>query len=181
MLTLDVVLDEGYDTKKQEIVVLRKFKLELEHSLASLSKWESHWHKPFLSSTEKTSEETLWYITNAMPVARDVPPEVFAHLKSKDFETINDYITAKMTATWFSESKSPVESREIITAEVIYYWMVSLDIPFECEHWHLNRLITLIRVINLKNAPAKRMGRREAMERQRTLNAQRKAMYGSSG
>ena len=179
MLTIEVQMQEGFDEETEKFVPFETFRLELEHSLASLSKWESFFKKPFLSPAPKTTEEILWYVM-AMVITPEVPPEVFTKLTNENFDEINAYITDSMTATTFSDA-GPSRGGGLPTAEVIYYLMVTYGIPFECQHWHLSRLLTLIRVCNQKNAPQKKMSHAEAARRQRELNAERRKKLGTSG
>lgn len=183
MLTITVPIgaEQVIETNDEVLFVAPEgVQLELEHSLVSLSKWESKWEKPFLSSVEKTDEETFAYI-HSMVLTPDIPFEFMTNLTTDNIEQVNNYINSKMTATWFSNVNETKKSSETITSELIYYWMIALNIPIECETWHLNRLITLIRVCNQKNAPQKKMSREEALAQQRRLNEERRAKYGTSG
>lgn len=180
MLVIQAGAAESFDEQKGEFVKEGGVALRLEHSLLAVSKWESKFEKPFLGNEEKTPEEMLEYVM-CMAVDDETPPEVFHQLTKEDFEAINEYINAKMTATWFSDQPSAPPTRQVITAELIYYWMTAFNIDFVCETWHLNRLFTLIRVCNLKSAKPKKMSRAEAANRQRELNAQRRAQLGTKG
>jgi hypothetical protein len=171
---------EMFDETKQEFVTEGDITLELEHSLVSLSKWESIYEKPFLGKNEKTTQEVLDYI-KLMVLTPNISPDVYERLSEDNIRAINKYIEAKMTATWFSDSPNAPASRDIITSELIYYWMITFQIPFECEYWHLNRLFTLIRVCNLKQAKPKKMSRAEIAARNRELNAQRRQQFGTRG
>lgn len=180
MLKIIVPKGEFFNEATNKFFEVAETTLKLEHSLVSLSKWESHFEKPFISTTNKTREETLWYI-QAMTLDEDVPEEVYMGLTDENIRDINRYIDSKQTATWFSENPNAKKSREIITAEVIYYWMISLQIPFECQYWHLERLITLIKVCDDKNSPKKKMSAKDRAHMQRTLNEQRRAQYNTNG
>lgn len=181
MLKLTVQIEEGFDDATQSFVPTETFELELEHSLASLSKWESIFEKPFLGHNDKSPEELLAYV-EIMTLTPNVPAEVYLKLSKENVQAINDYMNAKMSATWFREDPSVKSSRETITTEIIYYWMFSLQIPIECEHWHFNRLLTLIRVFNEKNAPpAKKKSRQQLAAERRALNEKRLAQLKTTG
>jgi hypothetical protein len=180
MLTIKVPGIELYDEANNVFATETPFVLELEHSLVSLSKWESIYEKPFLGKEEKTDDEIFEYV-KAMTLTPEVPPGVFYRLSPSNIADINAYIDAKMSATWFNDATKSAPQREVITAELIYYWMVSYNIPFECQHWHLNRLFTLIRVFNVKNTPPKKLSRSEIAARNRELNAKRREQLGTKG
>ena len=182
MLQITIPGEELFDEEKQEFVTLKEQTLQLEHSLISLSKWEAKWCKVFLSKQEKTYEETIDYI-RCMTVTPNVNPDVYRRLTNANFREIEAYIAAPMTATYFSkESKAGGRSSsEQTTSELIYYWMVALNIPFECEKWHLNRLITLIRVCNIKNQPPKKMSKKDTARNYAALNAARRKQLNSKG
>lgn len=180
MLQITIPAVEQWDERKQEFVTTKEQTLQLEHSLVSLSKWESKWCKAFLTKQEKTFEETLDYI-KCMTITQNVDPEVYNYLTNENIEEINNYIDAPMTATYFSDDKTAKPSREQITAELIYYWMIALNIPFECQKWHLNRLLTLIKVCNIKNQPPKNRSRKEIMSRNAALNAARRKQLNTRG
>ena len=181
MLQLTVPATEQWDEQKQEFIQTREQTLQLEHSLVSLSKWESKWNKPFLTKNAKTYEETLDYI-KCMTITRNVDQNVYTCLTNRHIEAVNEYIQAPMTATTFTESQNKKYSREIVTSELIYYWMIALNIPVEeCQKWHLNRLLTLIKVCDIKNQPPKKMSKSAIMNRNAALNAARRKRLGSNG
>ena len=180
MLQITIPATEQWDENKQEFINSKEQTLQLEHSLVSLSKWESKWCKSFFSRNEKTYEETLDYI-KCMTITQNVHPDTYNRLTRDNIDQINKYIEAPMTATYFSPHENNSYSRETITSELIYYWMISLNIPFECQKWHINRLLTLIRVCNIKNQPPKKMSRREIMSRNAALNAARRKQFNTKG
>lgn len=180
MLQLAIPESEFFNEETGEFITTKACIIQLEHSLLSLSKWESKWEKPFLVKTpKKTSEEILDYV-RCMTLTQNVKPEIYLNLSDYNLDLINKYIEAPMTATWFNDKNDSL-NREIITSEIIYYWMIAMNIPFECQKWHLNRLLTLIRVCNIKNAPTKKMTKKEVMDRNRSLNEARKAKMKSRG
>ena len=180
MLRIVVPAGEVFDEATNTFYSTNECVLELEHSLVSLSKWESNPRKPFLDKKEKTQEETIDYVRQ-MTINDNVPSDVYSCLTEQNLTDILEYINAPMTATWFTEDKYARPSRETVTSELIYYWMIALNIPMECQHWHLTRLMTLIKVCNIKNTPPKKMGRRELMNRNAALNASRRQRFNSRG
>lgn len=182
MFQLEVPISpEGWDEVKEEFVSAKTITLQLEHSLVSLSKWESKWHKPFLSNTNMTSEESLDYI-RCMTITKNVNPEVYRNLTKANVDAVIEYINNPMTATTFSNLKKEKTNNEVVTSELIYYWMTAYNIPFdECQKWHLNRLLTLIRICGIKNAPPKKQSKGEIMRNNAALNAARRARLNSRG
>lgn len=181
MLTLRIpISQEGWDEEKQEFVEPRYQTLQLEHSLVSLSKWESKWQKPFYSKKEMTDEEALDYI-KCMTLSKNVDPDVYKHITRENVKEVMDYIENPMTATTFGKNDKGQVNKEVITSELIYYWMIASNIPLECQKWHLNRLITLIRVCSIKNTPPKKRSKREIMSRNAALNAARRQQMNTSG
>lgn len=180
MLQLIIPALEKYDESTNEFIATKEQVLQVEHSLVSISKWESKWGKPFLAKEAKTSEETIDYI-RCMTISQNIPQEVYGSITNENVMDVSKYIDASMSATWFTEDNKKSTSKEIITSEIIYYWMITYNIPFECQKWHLNRLLTLIRVCDRKNAPNKKMSTSEIMARNKELNEARRRQSNSNG
>lgn len=181
MLKITIPATQYYDEEKNEFIDFDEVTLSLEHSLVSLSKWESKWHKAFLGKESKTTEEIVDYI-KCMTLTQNVSPETYNRLSSSNIEEIKQYIEDPHTATViYEDPNAPKTHKETITSELIYYWMVALNIPFECQKWHLNRLLMLVRVCELKNRPPKKMSQRQIMSRNAALNAARRNKLHSKG
>lgn len=182
MLTITIPDKEAWDEINECFMTVKGQTISLEHSLVSISKWESKWHKPFLENKDLSTEEILDYI-RCMTLTKNVNPEIYNMLDNDTVKQITDYISNPMTATWFTEKEGNKRKgkNQVITSEIVYYWMVSLQIPMECQRWHFNRLMTLIRVCNEKNAPQKKMSKREIMNKNRALNEARKRSLNTNG
>jgi len=180
MITIVIPSSEQWDDLKKEFVYTKAYSLTLEHSLVSIAKWESKWGKAFLTKNTKTFEETMDYI-ECMTITQNVDPKVYQYLTVKNIEDINAYIGSPMTATYFSDNDPGKINNEQVTAELIYYWMISLNIPLECQKWHLNRLTTLIKVCNIKSTPPKKRSKRDIMSRNSAINAARKKQLNTKG
>ena len=172
--------EEMWDSGKEEFILPPTKTLQLEHSLVSLSAWESKWCKPFLTKDKKTPEEFLDYV-KCMTLTPNVDPGLYDKITQENVNEINKYIDAPMTATRITKTGHGGGNGEIVTSEVIYYWMVTLGIPSEYQTWHLNRLMTLIQVCNVKNQPAKKMSQRDIASRYAALNAARRQRLNSRG
>lgn len=179
MLQLEISDKEFYDEGKEEFVTVKGRIIKLEHSLISLSAWESKWNVPFLQEKELTNEKLVDYI-RYMCIDKNVDELLISNLSVSEMKQIEAYIDSPMTATTFNQLGGP-PNREIITAEIIYYWMIEFNIPFECQKWHLNKLLTLIKVCNIKNSPSKKMKKNEILQRNRALNEQRRKKLNTKG
>lgn len=173
MLTITLKGRELFDEESSTFISVPTMTLTFEHSLKSLSEWEEKWKVPFMSEKNKTEEQALDYIR--CMCQQDIDTKILLALSADDMQQIKEYIEDSHTATWFREDKPQKRSQSVTTAEIIYYWMTAAQIPFEAEHWHLNKLITLIRVAGEKNAPKKKMSKSENYARHRSLNQSRRA------
>lgn len=180
MLRLIIEGDELYDEETNTFSNLDGVVLDLEHSLISLSKWESKYQKPFLSSGDKTSEEIFGYL-KAMVVTPDVDSDVLYRCSQKNIQQIQEYIDSSQSATTFGMMPERRSPGEVITSELIYYWMVAFNIPFTCETWHLNRLLSLIRICNIKNSKPEKVSKNVLAQRYAEINAKRRAELNTSG
>ena len=180
MLRITIPETEFYDEVNEVFINVKEQTLQLEHSLVSISKWEAKWQKPFLDEKEKTVEETIDYI-RCMTITQNVDPDIYNCLTAENVKEIDDYISAPMTATVFSEDNSSRRNREVVTAEIIYYWMIKAGIPVKFEKWHLNRLITLIRVCSIKEAPPKKRSKRDILSQNAAINAARRKQLNTRG
>lgn len=181
MLQINVPAQEYYDERNEMFINIPAVTLKLEHSLFAISKWEAKWKKAFLGKQEKTQEETRDYIRCMTLNEEPVDAMTYTAIPAADLKRVKDYLEDKMSASCLPE-RDHDEGGDTVTSELIYYWLVALQIPFECQYWHLNRLLTLVQICNMKNNPDKRkMSRSELLSRNRALNAQRRAQYNSRG
>ena len=180
MLYITVPGREFYNEATNEFITVKDQTLQLEHSLVSLSKWESKWCKPFLTKKEKSYEEIVDYI-RCMTLTQNVNPLVYQCLTTDNIDQINKYIESPMTATRFRPTEDRASDRDPVTAEYIYYLMITFNIPFECQKWHLNRLQALIEVCNRKNGTKKPMSKSELAKRNTELNNLRRKQLGTRG
>lgn len=183
MLKIVVPEWEDWDPVNNKFIHGRATPLTLEHSLVSISKWESKFHKPYLDEKQKTDEEMLYYI-KCMTISnpnKEISDDVYCHLSYENLKAIEEYISDPMTATTINTKDQKHGKKQVITSELIYYWMTALNIPFECQRWHLNRLMTLIEVAGIKNQPTKKMSKKDIAAQNRSLNAARRAKMNSRG
>lgn len=179
-LSITIEPQEFYDERTNRFFEIPRKTIQLEHSLLSISKWESKWHKPYFTDKQKTKEEELDYI-RCMTISGPCDAIYYQGLSTKNRKEIFDYISDSMTATTIKSNQKNKKSREILTSELIYYWMTALNIPFSCEKWHINRLFTLIEIASIKNAPSKKMSKGDIMRKNHALNMARRAQYGTKG
>lgn len=183
---LEIVIPDQnrlYDETTDHFFSIKGAKLQLEHSLISLQNWESKWHKPFLATSDKTLDEIIDYIRCMTISPKNIDPRIYYFISPEDFNRVVDYLSDTMTATWFSDGSNISGSKkgEVVTAEIIYYWMITLNVPSEYRKWHLNQLLTLIKTISIKNAPEKKMSKKEERAQRMAENKARRAKYKSKG
>lgn len=179
MLELKIPAKEYFDESTQTFLYTKEQTIRLEHSLLSISKWEAKWCKSFLDTKDKTTEEIIDYVRCMLLTPNE---DVVSLLGAKELDAINEYINAPMTATTINR-RGPKSNRnsETVTSELIYYWMIALQIPMECQKWHLNRLMMLIEVCSIKNQPGKKMSKNAILKQNSELNKARRAQSGSKG
>lgn len=180
MLQITIEGREFFDNDSEEFIETKTRTLQLEHSLISISKWESEWEKPFISDDDKTPEETIDYI-RCMTITPNVDPKLYLGLSKDNIDAVNKYIGKKMSATTFYNKKQKTRNKKVVTSEYIYYWMIAYGIPQEYQKWHLSRLLTLINICDNENAPKEKMSRKELAERNRTLNEARRRSLNTKG
>lgn len=178
MLKIVIPKQEIFDEETSTFSYLEETTLQLEHSLVSISRWESIWHKPFLvNDPPKTQEQWRSYVM-CMTMTQNVNPEIYNCLTQSNYKDIQNYVDDSMTATWFADDKNPHRGRnngEIITSEYLYYMMIDLGVPMECQKWHLNRLMTLLRICAVKSKDGQKMSKQERMQQYSALKAARRA------
>lgn len=181
MLQIKVPLGpEEWDEKNEMFIIPETRTLQLEHSLVSISKWESKWCVPFFAKREKTTEEVIDYV-KCMTITQNVKDEVYGNLTRTNISEILKYIEAPMTATTFPAKRNGPGNKEIVTSELIYHWMIELGIPLDCQKWHINRLLTLIEVRNRKLQPPKKMNKKDIVGQYARLNEARKRQLNTRG
>lgn len=180
MLEIYIPQTELYDEVENIFIMTKSCTLRLEHSLVSISKWETKWKKPFLDPKPKTQEESIDYI-KCMTLNQNVDDNIYRCITPKQMMEINEYISDNKSATWFNESTKKPPSRNVVTSELVYYWMASYQIPFETQKWHFSRLMTLIQIFNVKNQEPKKMSKSEILARNRALNEARRAKLHTKG
>ena len=182
MLELTIPGREFFNDVTQEFIETKTVTIRLEHSLVSVSKWESKWKKPFLKMRDTGfSREELEDYVRCMTISQNVDPDVYKAIGPDELGKINAYINDEKPATTFSNRDGSRPNRQVVTSELIYYWMVAYQIPWEAQKWHLSRLLTLIQICNIKQSGGKKMSKAQLMNRNRSLNAQRRAAMGTKG
>jgi hypothetical protein len=179
-LKIEIPEREFFDEEKSQFINVQRTTLTMEHSLVSISKWESKWHIPYLSDKPKTKEQTIDYL-RCMTITQNVDPFLFNCIPDRELLKIKDYIENPMTATTFAKEEGKGHTKKILTSEVLYYYMIAFNIPVEFEKWHLNRLLTLIKVCSEENKPKKKIGSKQLANKYASLNAARRAKLKSKG
>ena len=183
-IVVTVPKSEVYDEENDIFYEIKnEVTLVMEHNLIAISRWESKFHKPYLTKDTKTNEEILYYL-ECMTITKGVESYVYRCIPKSELLRITEYINDPMTGTTVRESPYAKKQgkEEIQSAELLYYYMFKLGIPKECENWHLNRLMTLMKVYGAKDEkPDGKASRSELIARNRAINARNRSKYHSKG
>lgn len=174
MLNITIPAQQLWDSVKEEFIYTKETKLQLEHSLVSITKWEEKHHKTFLKDDPpKTRDETIDYI-RCMTITQNINPDAYNYLTPDNMRSIEEYIKDPMTSLVFPKENRVSSNRDVLSHETLYYYMFKLGIPMECQKWHINALIALIKVFDIKDAPKKKSSTSDAYAEHRAAHAARR-------
>lgn len=154
-------------------------RLQFEHSLRSLSKWESKNKIAFLAGREKTPAQMVDYYRCMLLSPED--PDLVYLLDPSQMEELTNYINENQTASSVPNEGPTQYNPETTTSELVYFWMTALKINWEAQDWHFSRLMMLVQITSYKQQPPKKRNPREVLSDMRRENERRKKLFNTSG